>query len=321
MLAQECIDMAMLLESLEAGSSTAGRRTSATMPISSLSRIRAAAGRRRAPTTTSRGCRQACPGHHPECSLAVDLEAGPPGRRQYRDPQACGVGAALRLATRRPGNRIRPAGVLNVVQGWVRKLARPSSPIDVRRISSPGPRRPRPGETAGRNIVPSQRSSGARDPVVFSPTRTWRRPPAGGGPRRCRPNLPRRNQALVEAGASTEFLELFNAHTDAHVLGDSRDPRTTVSPLIHPDHLARVEGFVERACRHGDRVLRGWGDGDRTGSGMSRLDRASGQRLRDRPARGVRPGSDLSDLRRRRGGGGTRQLDGVRSLRDRVHRQ
>ena len=49
----ECIDMAMLLESLEAGSSTAGRRTSATMPIS-LSPIRAAAGRRRAPTTIER---------------------------------------------------------------------------------------------------------------------------------------------------------------------------------------------------------------------------------------------------------------------------
>jgi betaine-aldehyde dehydrogenase/5-carboxymethyl-2-hydroxymuconic-semialdehyde dehydrogenase len=61
----------------------------------------------------------------------------------------------------------------------------------------------------------------------------------------------------VVAGVSTEFLELFNAHTDAHVLGDSRDPRTTVSPLIHPDHLARVESFVERARRHGDRVLRG----------------------------------------------------------------
>ncbi|MGH8949481.1 MAG: aldehyde dehydrogenase family protein, partial [Acidimicrobiia bacterium] len=62
---------------------------------------------------------------------------------------------------------------------------------------------------------------------------------------------------LVEESVSTEFLELFNAHTDAHVLGDSRDPRTTISPLIHPDHLARVEGFVERARGHGDRVLRG----------------------------------------------------------------
>jgi acyl-CoA reductase-like NAD-dependent aldehyde dehydrogenase len=50
---------------------------------------------------------------------------------------------------------------------------------------------------------------------------------------------------------------LFNTYTDAHVIGDSRDPRTTISPLIHPEHLARVEGFVERARKHGDRILRG----------------------------------------------------------------
>jgi betaine-aldehyde dehydrogenase/5-carboxymethyl-2-hydroxymuconic-semialdehyde dehydrogenase len=62
---------------------------------------------------------------------------------------------------------------------------------------------------------------------------------------------------LVEASVSAEFLELFHRYTDAHVTGDSRDPRTTIGPLIHPDHLARVEGFVERARDHGDRVLRG----------------------------------------------------------------
>ena len=38
-----------------------------------------------------------------------------------------------------------------------------------------------------------------------------------------------------------------SASRDAHVLGDPRDDATTMSPLIHPDHLARVEGFVERA--------------------------------------------------------------------------
>ena len=31
------------------------------------------------------------------------------------------------------------------------------------------------------------------------------------------------------------------------MLGDPRDDATTISPLIHPDHLERVEGFVERA--------------------------------------------------------------------------
>jgi betaine-aldehyde dehydrogenase/5-carboxymethyl-2-hydroxymuconic-semialdehyde dehydrogenase len=61
----------------------------------------------------------------------------------------------------------------------------------------------------------------------------------------------------VEESIFEPFLEAFNRYTDAHVLGDSRDPATTVSPLIHPDHLARVEGFVERARAAGDRILRG----------------------------------------------------------------
>ena len=62
---------------------------------------------------------------------------------------------------------------------------------------------------------------------------------------------------LVEAPIRDAFLERMLAYTDEHVLGDSRAPETTVSPLIHPDHLARVHGFVERAKAAGDRVLRG----------------------------------------------------------------
>jgi betaine-aldehyde dehydrogenase/5-carboxymethyl-2-hydroxymuconic-semialdehyde dehydrogenase len=62
---------------------------------------------------------------------------------------------------------------------------------------------------------------------------------------------------LVEASVRDAFLERFHAHVDRHVLGDSRDPATTIAPMIHPDHVARVEGFVERAGAAGDRVLRG----------------------------------------------------------------
>ena len=53
------------------------------------------------------------------------------------------------------------------------------------------------------------------------------------------------------------FLQRFHAATDAHVLGDPRDDATTMSPLIHPAHLERVEGFVERARAAGDRIVRG----------------------------------------------------------------
>ena len=48
-----------------------------------------------------------------------------------------------------------------------------------------------------------------------------------------------------------EFLERFHAAVDEQVLGDPRDDATTISPLIHPDHLERVEGFVERARADG----------------------------------------------------------------------
>jgi betaine-aldehyde dehydrogenase/5-carboxymethyl-2-hydroxymuconic-semialdehyde dehydrogenase len=62
---------------------------------------------------------------------------------------------------------------------------------------------------------------------------------------------------LVEESAAGEFLERFHRAVDEHVLGDPREEATTISPLIHPDHLARVEGFVERARANGDRIVRG----------------------------------------------------------------
>lgn len=38
---------------------------------------------------------------------------------------------------------------------------------------------------------------------------------------------------------------------------DPGSRRVIVAPLIHPEHLARVEGFVERAVRDGARILLG----------------------------------------------------------------
>jgi betaine-aldehyde dehydrogenase/5-carboxymethyl-2-hydroxymuconic-semialdehyde dehydrogenase len=62
---------------------------------------------------------------------------------------------------------------------------------------------------------------------------------------------------LVEESARDEFLTRFHAAVDTHVLGDPRDDATTMSPLIHPDHLHRVAGFVDRARAAGDRIVRG----------------------------------------------------------------
>lgn len=62
---------------------------------------------------------------------------------------------------------------------------------------------------------------------------------------------------LVQRSIYPDFLERFTKYASRHVLGDSREPTTTVSPLIHPDHLARVQGFVDRAVRDGGRVIFG----------------------------------------------------------------
>ena len=62
---------------------------------------------------------------------------------------------------------------------------------------------------------------------------------------------------LVQESVSEAFLDKFHADTDEHVLGDSRDPATTISPVIHPDHLANIAGFVDRARAAGDEIVRG----------------------------------------------------------------
>ncbi len=155
-----------------------------------------------------------------------------------------------------------PPGVLNIVQGigeevgaalvTDRRVARISftgSPETARHI----------GVSAARNIVPFTAELGGKGPfVVFADSDLDAAAEKAAGQyddsgQVCLAGT----RLIVEESASAEFLELFDKHTDAHVLGDSRNPTTTISPLIHPDHMARVEGFVERARESGDTVVRG----------------------------------------------------------------
>jgi betaine-aldehyde dehydrogenase/5-carboxymethyl-2-hydroxymuconic-semialdehyde dehydrogenase len=62
---------------------------------------------------------------------------------------------------------------------------------------------------------------------------------------------------LVQREVADAFLEGLRQAVDAHVVGDPRSGQTTISPLIHAEHLARVEGFVERAAAAGDDIV--WG--------------------------------------------------------------
>ena len=155
-----------------------------------------------------------------------------------------------------------PPGVINVVQGHgdeagaalvkdrrVRRISFTGSPETGRLI----------GVEAARNIVPFTAELGGKGPfLVFADADLDAAAKKAAGQyddsgQVCLAGT----RLLVEASVAGEFLEIFNTYSDKHVLGDSRNPATTISPLIHPDHMARVSGFVERARGHGDRILRG----------------------------------------------------------------
>ncbi|MBI4884332.1 MAG: aldehyde dehydrogenase [Actinobacteria bacterium] len=160
-----------------------------------------------------------------------------------------------------------PAGVFNVVQGIgsevgaalvadrrVRRISFTGSPETARHI----------GRTAADNIVPFTAELGGKGPfIVFadSDLEAAARKAAGqydDSGQVCLAGT----RLLVEASVRSEFLRLFDEFTDEHVLGDSHDATTTISPLIHPTHFARVQGFVERARKNGDTILRGGAPSD-----------------------------------------------------------
>ena len=155
-----------------------------------------------------------------------------------------------------------PAGVFNVVQGIGEEagaalVAHPG----LRRISFTGS--PETGRHIGRaaaaNIVPFTAELGGKGPlIVFADSDLDAAAAKASGQyddagQVCLAGT----RLLVEESVRDAFLERFHAGVDAQVLGDPRDEATTISPLIHPDHLARVEGFVERARHNGDRIVRG----------------------------------------------------------------
>ena len=155
-----------------------------------------------------------------------------------------------------------PAGVFNLVQGLGEEAGKAlvAHPL-VRRVSFTGsPETARLiGAAAAANIVPFTAELGGKNPfVVFADADLDAAAEKAAGQyddagQVCLAGT----RLLVEERVRDAFLERFHAAADRHVLGDPREDATTVSPLIHPDHLARVEGFVERARAAGDSVVRG----------------------------------------------------------------
>lgn len=155
-----------------------------------------------------------------------------------------------------------PPGVFNLVQGWgeeagaaltadprVRRISFTGSPETARRI----------GQAAAANIVPFTAELGGKGPLLVFADADVEAAAAQAAAQYddagqvCLAGT----RLLVDETIRGEFLELFHRFVDAHVLGDSRWPSTTIAPVIHPHHLARIDGFVQRALANGDRLVRG----------------------------------------------------------------
>jgi betaine-aldehyde dehydrogenase/5-carboxymethyl-2-hydroxymuconic-semialdehyde dehydrogenase len=155
-----------------------------------------------------------------------------------------------------------PPGVFNVLQGTGERAgaALVSHPL-LRRISFTGsPETARQiGVAAARNLVPFTAELGGKGPlIVFADADLDAAAAKAAGQyddagQVCLAGT----RLLVQEDIRDAFLERFHAAVDRHVLGDPRLPETTISPLIHPEHLARVDGFVKRAVAAGDRLVRG----------------------------------------------------------------
>ena len=68
------------------------------------------------------------------------------------------------------------------------------------------------------------------------------------------------SRLLVQASIYDEFVRRLETRVRQIRVGDPRDPHTEVGPLIHPDHWARVRGYMDVARQEGATIAAG---GDR----------------------------------------------------------
>jgi betaine-aldehyde dehydrogenase/5-carboxymethyl-2-hydroxymuconic-semialdehyde dehydrogenase len=162
-----------------------------------------------------------------------------------------------------------PAGVFNIVQGLGAELGNAlTSDPRIKRISFTGsvPTARIIGKAAAENVVPFTAELGGKSPLlIFADADIDAAAKKAAGQfddsgQVCMAGT----RIIVEDSIKEAFLEKFHAYTDAHVMGDSRDPATTMSALIHPVHAERVLGFIDRARAAGDTIVRGgkrWKEG------------------------------------------------------------
>jgi acyl-CoA reductase-like NAD-dependent aldehyde dehydrogenase len=157
-----------------------------------------------------------------------------------------------------------PAGVFNVVQGIGEEAgAALVAHEDIDRISFTGSTETARliGQAAARTITPVSFELGGKSPfVVFgdadldAAARTIAGQYNNAG-QVCLAGT----RILVERSVAEDLLGRVRRQVEASRVGDPRENQTKVGPLIHPDAMERVTGFVERALAEGARPL--WGAG------------------------------------------------------------
>ena len=65
------------------------------------------------------------------------------------------------------------------------------------------------------------------------------------------------SRVFVEEGVADRFVEMLAKESEAWKLGDPRDARSLVGPLINPDAAERVQALVDDAIKKGAKLLKG----------------------------------------------------------------
>ncbi len=155
-----------------------------------------------------------------------------------------------------------PPGVFNIVQGLGSELGNHLvNDPRVKRISFTGsvPTARVIGKAAAENIVPFTAELGGKSCLlVFADADIDAAAKKAAGQfddsgQVCMAGT----RIIVEESVAVEFEALFHKYADKHVMGDSRDADTTMSAMIHPVHVERVLGFIDRARANGDEIVRG----------------------------------------------------------------
>jgi aminomuconate-semialdehyde/2-hydroxymuconate-6-semialdehyde dehydrogenase len=155
-----------------------------------------------------------------------------------------------------------PDGVLNVVQGYGHEVgAALVADPGVNRISFTGsvPTARHIAAAAAANLTPTSLELGGKSPLIVFADADLDLAVANAveqydnAGQVCLAGT----RLLVEASIAPEFTERFLVRARELRQGDPRDEATDIGPQIHADHLARIDGFVQRALNGGATALLG----------------------------------------------------------------